>query len=146
MLSDYGVLHRANLIFNHPGETRKTLQETFAFIDEELTRTNSSLMWACHGYMHFPGCELDINREYYERRFGSRFLSTRWWHDATDQYESSMQFMPSSDLEGEATGLWEKMLEERKPRMKSSLNLRAFKFAATKYFLDWRYDPRFKQS
>lgn len=146
MLSDNGVLHRANLIFNHPGETRKTLEETFAFIDKELERTNSSLMWACHGYMHFPGCELDINREYYEKRFGSRFLSTRWWHDADDQYASSMRFIPSDDLGEAETGRWEKMLEERRPRMKSALTLRAFKFAATKYFLDWRYDPRYKQS
>jgi len=29
LLSEHKILHRANMIFNHPGETQKTLEETF---------------------------------------------------------------------------------------------------------------------
>ncbi|UCD95058.1 MAG: radical SAM protein [Candidatus Zixiibacteriota bacterium] len=146
MLSDYGVLHRANLIFNHPGETRKTLGETFAFMDKELDRSDTYLIWACHGYMHFPGCELDTNMKYYEEQFGSRFLCGDWWKDSSDQYESSMLFVPSSDLDSDDVDLWEKMLDERKQKMKRGLAQEAFNFAAKKYFLDWQDDPRFEKS
>ena len=144
-LTEYGVLHRANLIFNHPGENKKTLRETFAFIDEELKKKESYLIWASHGYMHFPGCELDTNKKYYEEKYGSRFLSAQWWRETDDQYKSSMRFVPSTELDGDDTDLWERLLEERKPEIKSALSLEAFKFAARKYFLDWQYDPRFKQ-
>ncbi len=42
--SDYGIIHGANIIFNHPGETRESLDETFAFIDAELTRRNQTVI------------------------------------------------------------------------------------------------------
>jgi radical SAM superfamily enzyme YgiQ (UPF0313 family) len=145
MLSDYGILHRANLIFNHPGETRKTLEETFAFMDKEFARNETYLIWASHGYMHFPGCELDTNMKYYEERFGSRFLCGDWWKENNDQYESSMLFVPSSDLDGDNVDLWEKMLERRKDTMKKGLAQKAFNFAAMKYFLDWQDDSRFEK-
>jgi radical SAM superfamily enzyme YgiQ (UPF0313 family) len=144
ILSDHKVLHRANLIFNHPGETVRTLEETFAFIDKEIERKESYLIWAAHGYMHFPGCELDTNMKYYEERFGSRFLRPRWWHEDEDQYKSSMQFIPSKELDGDGVNRWERMLEARKEQMKVTLSHEAFRFAAQKYFLDWKYDPRFK--
>jgi len=144
MLSDYGILHRANLIFNHPGETRKTLNETFAFIDDELKRSNSSLIWAVHGYMHFPGCELDTNMQYYQEKFGSRFLSPDWWKVKQDQYENSMKFVPSSDLDGDDTELWRKMYQDRLNDFKSALTDRAYKFAAAKYFNEWQYDARYQ--
>jgi radical SAM superfamily enzyme YgiQ (UPF0313 family) len=44
LMSEHRILHRANMIFNHPGETHKTLEETFAFIDRELENKNSSLI------------------------------------------------------------------------------------------------------
>jgi radical SAM superfamily enzyme YgiQ (UPF0313 family) len=146
MLSDHGILHRANLIFNHPGETRKTLEETFAFIDEELKRQGTYLMWACHGYMHFPGCELDTNKRYYEETYGSRFLSPAWWRENEDQYENSMRFVPSQDLDGENVDLWKRMLADRDEQLKSTLAPRAFKFASHKYFMHWKNDPRYHQN
>lgn len=144
-LSARGVLHRANLIFNHPGETRKTLEETYGFIDRELENRNSYLIWAAHGYMHFPGCELDSNKAYYEKNFGSRFLRPEWWKENDDQYYASMQFIPSSDLGEENRGLWEKMMADRREKLKSALAPRAFRFAANKYFLDWKVDPRYEE-
>ncbi len=145
-LSDNGILHRANMIFNHPGETQTTLEETFAYMDRELARTDTSLMWACHGYMHFPGCELDTNQKYYEDKFCSRFLSPRWWHEEIDQYENSQRFVPSRDLDGERAGLWKKMLADREEALRNTLSPRAFRFAAAKYFLDWQNDPRFRKN
>ncbi|MEZ5359784.1 MAG: radical SAM protein [Candidatus Zixiibacteriota bacterium] len=146
LCSEHKILHRANMIFNHPGETKKSLQETFTFVDEMLERDESYLMWACHGYMHFPGCDLDREREFYEREYGSKFLSTNWWRENADQYESSMQFVPSRDLDGEDVNLWRKMLDARQERMKATLAPQAFQFAARKYFLDWQNDFRYEQN
>ena len=146
LCDEHEILHRANMIFNHPGETIRTLAETFSYIDSILERDNSYLLWACHGYMHFPGCALDRNREFYEREFGSKFLSTNWWQEDTDQYESSMRFIPSKDLDGGDVDLWQRMLKQREDRMKDTLAPRAFQFAARKYFLDWQNDYRYEQS
>ena len=142
-LSDRQVLHRANLIFNHPGETRRTLAETFAFMDRLLVRSDSYLMWAAHGFMHFPGCDTDVNHGLYERQYGSRFLSGDWWRGNEDQYEASMKFVPSTDLDGRQVGLWKEMLETRQERMKAALAPYAFDFAARKYFDEWQKDARF---
>ena len=141
LLSEKGVLHRANLIFNHPGETRRTLEETFAFIDRELVYGGTSLMWAAHAYMHFPGCELDVNRQYYEEKYGTRFLKPEWWKGTDDQYEASMDCDPSGDLQGEDRHLWRKMLEERSDAMKAALTPLAFRFAAAKYYPEWKSEP-----
>jgi len=147
MLNDHGILHRANMIFNHPGETRKTLNETFAYIDSLLTRRDSFLIWANAGYMHFPGCELDNNRSYYEETFGSRFISGDWWkREDGNLNELCQQFIPSRDLDGEGVGLWKEMMAERDGRMRDTLAPTAFKFAAYKYFLNWQDDYRYRSA
>ncbi len=143
LLTEHKILHRANMIFNHPGETRRTLEETFAFMDRELKLDNSYLMWAMHGFMDFPGCEIDTNRQYYESTFGSRFLAGEWWKDEEDQYEHSMQFVPSADLDGDRLKLWNRMADERDARMRDALAPQAFVFAARKYFLEWQDDYRY---
>jgi radical SAM superfamily enzyme YgiQ (UPF0313 family) len=145
-LSDQGVIHRASLIFNHPGETEQTLNETFDFIDKEICKKDTSLIWANHGYMHFPGCELDSNKEFYEKKFGSKFLKDKWWLEDGDQYENSLNFVPSSDLEGERRLIWQTMIDDRFEQFKSALNDRAFHYAAGKYFPEWKNDPRYKQT
>jgi radical SAM superfamily enzyme YgiQ (UPF0313 family) len=146
LLTEHEILHRANMIFNHPGETRKTLDETFAFIDRELAIDNSYLMWANHGFMHFPGCDIDRNQSYYEETFGSRFICGDWWKDDQDQYEHCMRFVPSKDLDGDNTKLWQDMLKARDARMRESLAPGAFVFAARKYYSEWQNDNRYPDS
>ena len=93
--------------------------------------------------MHFPGCDTDVNHDLYERRYGSRFLSGDWWKGSEDQYEASMKFVPSTDLDGQRVGLWKEMLEARQERMRATLTPQAFDFAARKYFHEWQEDSRF---
>jgi radical SAM superfamily enzyme YgiQ (UPF0313 family) len=145
LLSRNGILHGANLIFNHPGETQRTLEETFAFIDAELTTGESALIWTGRSYMHFPGSELDRNRIYYENEFGSRFLSPDWWRQDEEQLAGSKRVIPSRDLAGERTDLWKRMFEARDAEFRRNLSKRAFSFAADTYFPHWRTDPRYQQ-
>jgi radical SAM superfamily enzyme YgiQ (UPF0313 family) len=144
LLSRSGVLHGANLIFNHPGETRRTLEETFTFIDSELASGESTLIWTGRSYMHFPGSELDRNQSFYEAEFGSRFLSPEWWLGEKDPLASSRLVIPSRDLDGERVGLWKTMFESRDEGFRRNLTPAAFHFAADTYFPHWRSDPRYE--
>jgi len=144
-LSAHKILHRANLIFNHPGETEETLKETFAFIDQMLDVPDSYLMWICRPYMHYPGCELDNNRAYYEQKFGTRFLSPEWWKEDGDQYLASLCSVPSRDLYGDRKELWGRLLTQREERFRNGLSETAFRYAAKKYFPEWLAEPRFQQ-
>jgi radical SAM superfamily enzyme YgiQ (UPF0313 family) len=146
LMSEYRILHRANLIFNHPGETRRTLAETFAFIDRELERRDSYLMWAQHGYMHFPGCAVDEQRARFERDFGTEFTCGDWWKRDEDQYEASQRMVPSRDLGGSGVNLWQEMLQERDEKLQASLAPEAWRFAANKYFREWLNDTRFQNA
>jgi radical SAM superfamily enzyme YgiQ (UPF0313 family) len=145
LLSERRILHRANMIFNHPGETSETLTETFGVIDRMLELRESYLIWICRPYMHYPGCELDRNRTHYEQTYGSQFLSPEWWREDRDQYEASLESLPSSDLTGDRQHLWGQMLSQREQRFKLGLAGEAFKYAAEKYFPEWLNDPRYRQ-
>ncbi len=146
VLSEHRILHRANIIFNHPGETEKTLKETFNAIDSLLETPESYLIWICRPYMHYPGCELDINRCHYEETYGSRFLNPEWWREDCDQYMASLDSFPSEDLMGERKELWGQMLTEREERFRCGLANEAFRYAAEKYFPAWLDDPRYRQA
>lgn len=104
LLSKHKILHRANIIFNHPGETENTLKETFSFIDTMLEIPESYLIWICRPYMHYPGCELDRNRSYYEQTFNSQFFKPEWWKENIDQYLASLDSVPSGDLSNDQIG------------------------------------------
>lgn len=144
-LTKHHVLHRANIIFNHPGETEQTLAETFSFIDGMLEIPQSYLMWICRAYMHYPGCELHRNQRYYEETFGSRFFQPEWWREDCDQYLASLDSIPSSDLTGERRELWGRMLTEREEKFRCGLADRPFRYAAEKYFPEWLSEARYVQ-
>lgn len=144
-LSAYGILHRANMIHNHPGETPQTLAETFSFIDEMLAQRDSYLLWAHYGFMDFPGCEIDRNRAFYETTFGSRFNSGDWWQVEGDQIDASSHSVPSRDLEGDRVDDWQRLVKARDGHFRNCLAPRAFAFNAWKYNLEWQDDPRWAQ-
>jgi radical SAM superfamily enzyme YgiQ (UPF0313 family) len=144
-LSVHKVLHRANMIFNHPGETRQTLSESFAFMDRLLETPESYLMWICRAYMHYPGCELDRNHTYYEQTFGTEFRCAEWWREDRDQYLASLDSTPSAELAGSDGELWGRLLTQREERFRTGLAPMAFRYAAEKYFPEWLDDPRYKQ-
>jgi len=142
-LSAHGIIHRANLIFNHPGETHQTLSETYAFIDAELKNRETTLLWAAVGYMHFPGCELYANMDYYQQEFGASFRGGEWWKKEEDQFQNSIMNLPSADITLDDFFLWRRLFEEREEAMKATLSDKAFRFAEAKYCPHWRDDARY---
>jgi len=142
-LSRRGIIHVANLIFNHPGETEETLKETFAFIDSLTGDGNSSLIWAVHEYMHFPGSEVSNNQTHYEQAYGAVFPNQGWWREDGNLFEKSRQIIPSTDLSGDRTKLWSRMYKEREEALRGNLTPAAFRFAAEAFYSSWRNDPRY---
>ncbi|MEP0827094.1 MAG: B12-binding domain-containing radical SAM protein [bacterium] len=143
-LSENGIVHGGNIIFNHPGETKATLNETFSFIDAQLARGQSYLIWTCHGYMHFPGSEIYQNQGRYEKEFGAKFPG-KWWLEEADPFVSSRQVVPSSELGGDETELWRKMYREREQKFKDGLTDIAFRIAAQSYYPGWSKDRRYQE-
>jgi len=141
-----GIIHRANLLFNHPGENQETLDETFALMDECLTPEHSHLIWVPHAYMHFPGCEVYRERERFENEYGARFDCGDWWRGDKDQYATSMELTPSKDLDGDRRDRWWEMLQPRLERMKEILAPEVYRFAALKYYYDWQDDHRYQHA
>lgn len=145
LFDQYGVIHMANIIFNHPGETEQTLSETFDFIDDMIDTTNSSLTWACHGYMYYPGSLIERNRPFYEKEFGTIIQEPTWWHKDEDQLINSRKVIPSHDLNGARLDLWRQMFKDRSEQFKRCVTPEAFRFAADTYHPSWRTDPRYRQ-
>jgi len=146
-LSEHGIVHGANLVFNHPGETEESVQETFEFIDKELSRGKTSLIWACHDYTHFPGSEIDLNRAVYEEKYGTRFLSPEWWKIEEDQFEGGRKVIPSRELaDDDKKNLWRKLVAERERSFRDNLIPTAFRIAADTYWPDWQKDPRYEEA
>jgi radical SAM superfamily enzyme YgiQ (UPF0313 family) len=145
-LDEHHVTHRANLIFNHPGETAKTVQETFAFMHQQLDRDNSHLIWIPNGYMHFPGCDVDINRRVYEEQYGAKFNCGEWWKEEADPILLSQRVIPSRDLDGPKLDLWSELWAVFQPLMGKALALKPFLYAAKRYYPGWQSDTRFKNS
>jgi len=143
LFDQYGVIHMANIIFNHPGETEETLKETFDFIDRMINTSNSSLTWACHGYMFYPGSLIERDKGRYEAEFGTVIQEPSWWHKDEDQLINSRKVIPSRDLGDGRVDLWKQMLKARDEQFRSCVTSEAFHFAADTYHPSWRTDPRY---
>jgi radical SAM superfamily enzyme YgiQ (UPF0313 family) len=137
-LSRKKVLHRANLIFNHPGETHQTVMETIDFMKKMMESGNSYLFWAIGDYSHFPGSQIDSNLDYYENTFGTQIAHPQWWKLEEDQWETCRKVLPSRDFTWEDKDFWQLRVQEIDELLKNSLSKEAFDHVAQRYRFDWR--------
>jgi len=137
-LSQKKVMHRANLIFNHPGETHQTVLETIEFMKKLMEKKESYLFWEYGDYTHFPGSQIDSNLSYYENTFGTKIAYPQWWKMEEDQWESSRKVLPSKDFTWEDKDFWRWRIKEIDELMKNSLSKEALKYVSERYRFDWR--------
>jgi len=138
LLSQRKVMHRANLIFNHPGETHQTVLETIDFMKKIMEKKETSLFWEIGDYSHFPGSQIDSNLDYYEKTFGTKIASPQWWKMEEDQWENSRKVLPSKDFTWENKDFWKWRIKEIDDLMKNSLAKEALKYVSERYRFDWR--------
>jgi hypothetical protein len=131
-------MHRANLIFNHPGETHQTVLETIDFMKKIMEKKESYLFWEYGDYTHFPGSRIDSNLNYYENTFGTKIAYPQWWKMEEDQWESSRKVLPSRDFTWEDKDFWRWRIKEIDELMKNSLSKEALKYVSERYRFDWK--------
>jgi radical SAM superfamily enzyme YgiQ (UPF0313 family) len=137
-MSQKKVMHRANLIFNHPGETHQTVLETIDFMKKMMEKKESYLFWEYGDYSHFPGSQIDSNLVYYENNFGTKIAYPQWWKMEEDQWETSRKVLPSRDFTWENKDFWRWRIKEIDELMKNSLSKEALKYVSERYRFDWR--------
>ncbi|MHA1791079.1 MAG: B12-binding domain-containing radical SAM protein [Promethearchaeota archaeon] len=69
-----------NVLFNFPGETRKTIQETFSFINQLIDK-DLFFYTAETFYMVFPGDGIFNDMKRWEHEHGTHFYNKNWWKD-----------------------------------------------------------------
>ncbi|MFX1238145.1 MAG: B12-binding domain-containing radical SAM protein [Promethearchaeota archaeon] len=69
-----------NLLFNHPGETRKSYETTFNRLDEMVLEDNiENTTLNIRFYNHFPGSHVYNNFDYYDIKYGSIAYYPEWF-------------------------------------------------------------------
>ena len=137
-LSEKRVLHRANLIFNHPGETHNTVLETISFMKKMMARDSRYLFWEVGEYVHFPGSQIDSHLDYYDKTFGTKIAYPQWWKMEEDQWNTSRKVLPSRDFTWEDVDFWRWRIREIDDLMKNSLAKEALDYVSRCYRFDWK--------
>ncbi len=102
------VLHTTYLTFNHPGETRATIKESFKYLFKLLNKKYKTFLTFGGGkYVFFPGSQVYYNMEYYERIYRTIIMFKEWWKERKNYYRLASSVIPSSDL-AEDINMWEK--------------------------------------
>lgn len=110
-LNERDVPNKILLIFNHPGETKSSIQESVRFLDSAFSGLkNISSVLTPKNYYFTPGTTTYYNLKRYEREFGTKVKYKTWWKKPYfDQHDFATDILPSLDLHGENTReLWKK--------------------------------------
>ncbi len=100
-----------NLIFNFPGETRETIEETFAFLND-IIKHNAQIDAKGQFYFICPGDRIFNNMDYWRHEHGTVFYCTDWWRrDETMLAGSIIDASGKLDFL-EASGLYNERLKE----------------------------------
>ncbi len=94
-----GVPGEASFVFNQPGETRETANETLdaleAFVEEVPT---SSMRLTAQSWIYYPygdpKAEVDARR----KRYGTRILHPEWWREGISSHRAAAAVVASADL------------------------------------------------
>jgi hypothetical protein len=128
------VPHATYLLFDHPGETRRTVGETLSFMGRLVGGKRSTFGWlAAQPYAFFPGSDVDLDLASFERRFGTRVLHPRWWEMEGSLLRHATRVVPSSALTLAGLDFWkagfrrlQRLAEERlDPRARGAVGVRA---------------------
>lgn len=86
-----------NVILGHPGETKQTLQETFAYLDKIMESKNNIIPYFMKFMLTF-GSQVSQNIEYYKKKFGSKFYLPYYWLIPKCSYQTGVWVDASYEL------------------------------------------------
>ncbi|MBY9007085.1 MAG: radical SAM protein [Candidatus Lokiarchaeota archaeon] len=92
-----------NIIISHPGETKKTIEDTFQGLEKIVLEDNIDKTYLnVRYYHHFPGTYIYNNPSEFNEKYGTKFypISKNWWksNDLKTQKIASICVKPSNTL------------------------------------------------
>jgi len=94
-----GLNWAANVIVGHPGETRRTMEETRDFVTELFTSAKETCGWlSVDPFRLYPGAQVHQERAAWERETGAVFYHPTWWRRWYDGAFRAQHIDPSSEL------------------------------------------------
>ncbi|MBN2151978.1 MAG: cobalamin-dependent protein [Candidatus Lokiarchaeota archaeon] len=72
----------SNMVYNFPGDTRETVEESFSYL---ATLVEKGVLFNTPFPLYFlcPGDKVFSNMSYWEENYGSRFYYKEWWKDTS---------------------------------------------------------------
>ncbi len=101
LCDQHGVQYMLGTLFNHPGETRQTLQENLDFFDRFITEKPHPglVVFVDHTYTYYPGSRFDLVAEKFSKEHGARIHFPDYWrHPKPDHRAQSRAVTASWDL------------------------------------------------
>lgn len=96
-----GLLHELYLIFNYPGETPETVQNTQAFVESLAADTGSMSGWvSAQTYFILPGTDAYRQMEALHEEVGFEVRNPSWWRQRSDHHALATDVLASRDFEG----------------------------------------------
>jgi len=134
-----GVLHRVNLLFNTPGETKESIHECVDWMNSTMEGKRDT--FGCYGpvgYMHYPGSYIAQNMPYFEKEHGAKVLHPHWWRERGEQKGLAKQVVPSHDLPIEDVEYWREAWEPTDVMLMNQLREDAYQFYSGHFMLHWQ--------
>ncbi|GAI79895.1 unnamed protein product, partial [marine sediment metagenome] len=96
------ILHDVFLIFNHPGESKKTYEEHRKFIEDQvLTKLKGGYLRIMYQrFSFFPGSYVFNHAADFQNKYGFNILHPEWWKEGEDHFIISRSVTPSTDEKG----------------------------------------------
>ncbi len=92
------ILSDVSLIFNHPGETPETLEESVSFFENIFSRIQEHSIWLVRQqYCFLPGSEIYNNLKFYEDTYGTVIRHKNWWKQPVEQSTLATDVIPSRE-------------------------------------------------
>ncbi len=100
--STLGIEHDAYLIFNHPGESEKTVREHERFMERRVLPelAGGTLRIRSGTFSLFPGSAVYRDLPVLAKRFGTTVDHPEWWKEEGDHLALSRSVVPSRDKKG----------------------------------------------
>ena len=101
--SEYGILHDMFMIFNHPGETKKTYEEFKHFFADRVCPElkGGYLRIKYQRFSYYPGSYIYNHQKEFQEKYGFNALHPQWWKESIGNYANSRDIIPSINEKGE---------------------------------------------